>query len=234
MGGDSVACGRVRARQRIVNANIDDEYVCKICTSQTLYRVRRASTCVPHTDVRVCAFIARPLTSMCAKCLFALLSSVRSRLVLPVALTLCVSIVGQSECSTFHHRFVIGLDLCEIRGRQAEYLLLGDVLTREDGALLRQRSLHRCVPVAMRETKNQLVFETRSGVSRTYHDCVTRRGIVVIASQYCSMNGMMSSSLWKRCLIFPFFCVACCRLAMAVTHICDIAANRKVCKRDTH
>lgn len=58
-----------------------------------------------------------------------------------------------------------------------------------------------------------------------YHDCVTRRGIVVIASQYCSMNGMISSSLLNRYLIFPFFCVDCCKLAIAVTHIWDIAAN---------
>lgn len=63
-----------------------------------------------------------------------------------------------------------------------------------------------------------------------YHDCVTRRGIVVIASQYCSMYGMISSSLSKNNFVLPFFCAACCILAIAVTHICDIAINWKTIK----
>lgn len=61
-----------------------------------------------------------------------------------------------------------------------------------------------------------------------YQDCVTRRGIVVIASQYCSMCGMISSSLLKKCFTFPFLCTACCKLAMAVIHICGIAGNCKI------
>lgn len=59
----------------------------------------------------------------------------------------------------------------------------------------------------------------------TYHDCVTRRGIVVIDSQYCSMYGITSSSLSNRYFSLPFFWACCCKFAIAVTHICEIAVN---------
>lgn len=60
-----------------------------------------------------------------------------------------------------------------------------------------------------------------------YHDWVTLLGIVVIASQYWSMNGMMSMSLLNICLVLPSFADVCCKLAMAVVHIWEIAENTR-------
>lgn len=56
-----------------------------------------------------------------------------------------------------------------------------------------------------------------------YHDWVTLLGIVVIASQYWSMNGMISMSLLNIYFNFPSFAADCCKLAMAVVHIWEIA-----------
>lgn len=36
---------------------------------------------------------------------------------------------------------------------------------------------------------------------------------------------MISTSLSNKLLTLPFFCACCCRLAIAVTHICDIASD---------
>lgn len=50
-------------------------------------------------------------------------------------------------------------------------------------------------------------------------------GMVVMASQYWSMKGMISRSLLNSSLLAPALALSCCRLAMAVTHICGNAGN---------
>lgn len=67
-----------------------------------------------------------------------------------------------------------------------------------------------------------------NAIWNSYHDCVTRLGIVVIASQYCSIYGIMSSSFVKNTLDLPSLLAACCILAIAVTHICGNAAKCKI------
>lgn len=45
---------------------------------------------------------------------------------------------------------------------------------------------------------------------------------------------MISASLSNRLLTLPFFCACCCKLAIAVTHICDIAVNQKRHQKINH
>lgn len=91
--------------------------------------------------------------------------------------------------------------------------------------ILDERSLNGQIP-AMFDQQNTKTFNSidqphyaHTKTFRFYHDWVTRLGIVVIASQYCSMNGMMSMSLLNIILHFPSLAAVCCKLAMAVVHI---------------
>jgi hypothetical protein len=83
---------------------------------------------------------------------------------------------------------------------------------------LKFRTTYDNVQIEKKKNSRQLTVEC--------HDWVTLRGIVVIPSQWESMNGIISRSLENIVRGDPSFTLACIKFPSAVTHIWGNAAHK--------